>query len=280
MKPSGATEADLTAAIREHYDRLSPLYRALWGEHIHHGFWEDAESPARAQVKLVERLAERARVARGARVLDVGCGLGGSAVWLAREFDCSVTGITISPVQARMATAKARAEGLNSRVRFEVADANDLRPDAGAFDVVWVVECSEHLADKARFIEACARALRPGGALALCAWLAADGELSPEHARLVESVCRGMLCPGLASMRDYTGWMRSAGFRRVEAEDLTRHIEETWARCAAIASRADVRALAAASGERVRSFLSAFPAIRRAYEAGAMAYGMFTAVKG
>lgn len=274
------TPAGLTAAVREHYDRLSPLYRALWGEHIHHGFWEGGESPHRAQLKLIERLAERARVPRGARVLDVGCGVGGPALWLARELDCSVTGITLSPVQARMATEKGAAGGLGSRVRFVVADANHLRPAAGAFDVVWVIECSEHLADKARFVEACSRALGPGGTLALCAWLVAGGELSAEHARLVESVCRGMLCPGLASMGDYVGWMRSAGFSTVGAEDVTRQVEETWARCAEIASRADVRAMAAAGGERLRNFLGAFAAIKRAYEEGAMAYGMFTAVKG
>jgi tocopherol O-methyltransferase len=271
---------ELTAQVREHYDGLSPLYRAFWGEHIHHGFWEGGESPARAQVKLVEQLAARARVPRGARVLDVGCGVGGSSLWLAHELDCAVTGLTISPVQARMAADRALAEGVSPRVRFEVADASDLQTAAGAFDVVWVVECSEHIADKARFVAACAHALRPGGTLALCAWLVSDERLSSEHAQLVETVCRGMLCPGLGSMRDYTGWMASAGFLRIEAEDVTRHVEQTWARCAEIASRADVRALAAASGERVRNFLRTFPAIKRAYEEGAMAYGMFTAVKG
>lgn len=279
MKSSGAAGQELTAAVREHYDRLSPLYRALWGEHIHHGFWEGGESAERAQLRLVEELAARARVARGSRVLDVGCGLGGSALWLARELGCDVTGLTISPVQARMAAARARAEGLHARVRFEVTDADDLRLEDGAYDVVWVVECSEHLRDKARFVEACAGGLRPGGRLALCAWLVADGPLSAEHARLVEAVCRGMLCPGLASMSDYTGWMQAAGFRSVGAEDVTGRVAETWARCAAIASRADVRAIAAAGGERVRNFLGAFPAIRRAYAEGAMAYGIFTAVK-
>ncbi|HYP52103.1 MAG TPA: methyltransferase domain-containing protein, partial [Pyrinomonadaceae bacterium] len=199
--------------------------------------------------------------------------------WLARELGCDVTGLTISPVQARMSNEKARAEGLDSRVRFEVADANDLRPAAGACDVGWVVECSEHLTDKARFVEACARALRPGGTLALCAWLVADGPLSSEQTRLVESVCRGMLCPGLAKMSDYAGWMRAAGFGRIESEDVTSRVTETWARCAAIASRPEVRAIAAASGERVREFLGAFPAIRRAYALGAMAYGMFAAIK-
>jgi tocopherol O-methyltransferase len=274
----GADE-NLVAAIRDHYDHVSVFYRALWGDHIHHGYWEDGESAAEAQVKLVERLALRARVPRGSRVLDVGCGLGGSASWLARNLGCSVLGITISPVQAELATSAARAEELDSLVRFEVRDANHLRPDAETFDVVWVIECSEHLADKARFIDSCARALRPGGVLALCAWLAADDMSAPGHARLVAQVCQGMLCPQLASRRDYTGWMRQSGFTHVEAEEITRNVEETWTRCALIASRPEIKALLRVLGEPTRRFVGAFAAIRQAYAEGAMAYGMFTAVK-
>lgn len=265
--------------IRDHYDRLSAFYRALWGDHIHHGYWEDRESPAAAQVKLVERLAERAGVSRGSHVLDVGCGVGGSSLWLARELGCSVLGITVSPVQAAMARETARAEGLDGRVRFEVADANHLDFARESVDVVWVIECSEHLTDKARFIPRCAHVLKPGGVLALCAWLTTAKSDSPTHERLVEVVCRGMLCPHLASMSDYTGWMRTSGFERIEAEEITGNVRETWARCAALARRKEVRALLKASDARTRRFVESFSAIQQAYEVGAMGYGMFTARK-
>ncbi|HEX8652831.1 MAG TPA: methyltransferase domain-containing protein [Pyrinomonadaceae bacterium] len=266
-------------AVRDHYDRLSVFYRALWGDHIHHGYWENNESPARAQVKLVERLTARAHILRGSHVLDVGCGIGGPAIWLARNLQCSVLGLTISPVQARMAAEKSRAAGLDSRVRFEVGDANHLQFHAETFDVVWVVECSEHLADKSRFIETCSRVLRPGGVLALCAWLTADPHARPEHAQLVAAVCRGMLCPQLASMPDYTSWMSESGFTRIEAEDITQRVKETWTHCAALVSRPEVKTVLRVSDERTRRFVEAFPVMRQAYAEGAMAYGMFTARK-
>jgi cyclopropane fatty-acyl-phospholipid synthase-like methyltransferase len=63
-------------------------------------------------VKPVERLAARARIPPGARVLDVGCGLGGSALWLARRLGRAVLDLTISPVQAALARARAQADGL------------------------------------------------------------------------------------------------------------------------------------------------------------------------
>lgn len=73
--------------VRQHYDRLSFLYRLFWGEHLHHGYWDGTESASRAQIQLMERLAERAGVPRGAHVLDIGCGLGGSVMWLAKQFE-------------------------------------------------------------------------------------------------------------------------------------------------------------------------------------------------
>lgn len=279
MQHSSNDDLD-TDIIRDHYDRISVFYRALWGDHIHHGYWENGESPAAAQVKLVERLAERARIPHGARVLDIGCGVGGSSLWLARNLGCSVLGVTISPVQAAMATEQARTEELHQCVRFEVMDANHLELQPESFDVVWVIECSEHLTDKSRFIGDCASVLKPGGVLALCAWLIADGLMSSEHTRLIVDVCQGMLCPTLASMQDYTEWMRTSGFDDIEAVDVTRHVEKTWQRGAALVRRPEINALLRVSDVRTRRFVEAFQMIHRAYAEGAMAYGMFTARQG
>src|SRR5688572_27543417 len=116
----------LTTDIREHYDRLSSLYQILWGPHLHHGYFEADESPLLAQIKLVHRLATCAGIPRGGQVLDVGCGMGGSSLWLAQNLKCRVTGITISPVQAAMARHQSRIQGVAERTRFEVKDAATL----------------------------------------------------------------------------------------------------------------------------------------------------------
>lgn len=266
-------------AVRDHYDRLSIFYRALWGEHIHHGFWENGETPATAQVKLVERLAARAGVPRNAHVLDVGCGLGGSAFWLARNLGCSVLGLNNSSVQVAIAAKKACAEKLEERVRFKLFDANLLESLDANFDVVWVIEASEHLIDKAGFIRNCARLLKPSGTLALCAWLKADRLASASQARLITDICQAMLCPHLASVRDYTDWMRAVGFIQIESEEITPHVKETWMRCEAIVRRTEIRALLCATDERTRRFVESFALMRKAYDEGAMAYGMFKARK-
>src|SRR5881227_2568045 len=59
--------------VRDHYDRMSPYYHSLWGEHIHHGYWiRGDESKETAQLQLIEHLAQVAGIQPGSRILDVG----------------------------------------------------------------------------------------------------------------------------------------------------------------------------------------------------------------
>jgi tocopherol O-methyltransferase len=265
-------------AIRGHYDRLSVLYRAFWGEHIHHGFWNGARTPKEAQIALIEKLAAVAHVRHGSAVLDIGCGLGGSSLWLARNLGCSVLGLTISPVQLKMASRRAAKQRLAERVRFRLEDANSLTYES-AFDCVWIIECSEHIFDKAAFFRRAASALRPGGVLALCAWVRRDGELSPTENDLIARVCRGMLCPSLASIREYCEWMMKAGLSVQTAEDIATGVSETWAVCRKIARRPVVRKILKSAESQTLQFVRSFDDMAEAYETGAMGYGMFTAVK-
>jgi tocopherol O-methyltransferase len=265
--------------VREHYDRLSFLYRMFWGEHLHHGYWDADETVAQAQIRLMERLAERAGVPRGAVVLDIGCGLGGSVLWLAENFDCQVTGITISPVQARMAAKKAKARGLSDRVQFQVSDANKWEPQPESVDIVWIMESSEHFENKKRFFERCAAALKPGGVLAVCAWLRRDGPMPEGEEKLVATIAEAMLSASLGSLSDYQTWIRDSGLTVTTAEDITRHVEPTWAHCTRIGERPVVKFFVRFTGAATRRFVESFPLMKQAYAQGAMAFGLFVAKK-
>jgi tocopherol O-methyltransferase len=265
--------------VRKHYDRLSFLYRLFWGEHLHHGYWNGGETVERAQIQLMEQLAQRAGIPGGANVLDIGCGIGGSALWLADRFGCNVTGMTISPVQAKMASRKAKARGLSERVRFEVNDANKWRPEPESFDVVWIMESSEHFPDKKHFFERSATTLRPGGTLAVCAWLRRDGEMPPREQELVATIAEAMMSASLDSLGSYRAWMRDAGLTVTAAEDITRHVEPTWARCARIGENPVLKFLMRFTDGPTRRFVKAFPLMQEAYSSGAMAFGLFVAKK-
>jgi tocopherol O-methyltransferase len=263
-------------SIRQHYDLATPFYRLLWGPHIHHGLWEGDESPRRAQRRLIDRLAAAAGLAPGLDVLDVGCGMGGSTIEMARRHGCSVTGLTLSPVQRAWAGLSARLQGIAGRTRFLCADAEAVELPVEAFDVVWNVECSEHFFDKPAFFRRAAAWLRPGGRVALCAWLAGD---APDAAHAVTEVCEGFLCPSLGTADDYRGWLTAAGLSVRTFDDLTARVARTWDVCARRVRASGVGLLARLAGARMRGFVDRFTTLGNAYRNGAMRYGLFVAEK-
>jgi len=262
--------------IRLHYDLATPFYRLLWGPHIHHGVWDADAEPIQAQQQLIDRLAAAASIAAGQDVLDVGCGMGGSSIELAMRHGCRVTGLTLSPVQRAWARIAAAVKGVGGRTRFWCGDAERIVFPPASFDVVWNVECSEHLFDKPAFFRKTAGWLRPGGRIALCAWLAGAG---PDPAGLAAAVCENFLCPSLGTAGDYRGWMTAAGLRVHTFEDLTARVSRTWEVCLDRVRRSRVGWLAVLAGQSMRRFLDHFSTLLDAYRSGAMRYGLFVAEK-
>ena len=126
----------LQQGIQQFYDDSSRLWEETWGEHMHHGYYGRNGTHKlpryQAQVALMEELLHFAALAgplEPARspqhLLDAGCGIGGSTLFLAERFGATAVGLTLSPVQAARARERAAAAGLSDRVRFEVTDAQE-----------------------------------------------------------------------------------------------------------------------------------------------------------
>lgn len=191
-----------TASVAAAYDRWTDdrLLERLWGEHVHLGHYGDPPQPRDfrgAKAAFVHELARWSgldRLPPGSRVLDVGCGIGGSARILARDYGFEVLGISISPAQV------ARARDLTPAdlpgCRFAVMDALALDlPDGGpdtGFDAVWSVEAGPHMPDKQRYADEMLRVLRPGGCLAVADWNRRDPAVAPMN-RLERWVMRQLL---------------------------------------------------------------------------------------
>ena len=263
--------------IRFHYDLSTLFYRLLWGRHIHHGLWEGNESASVAQQRLTETLAKLARVERGNVVLDVGCGMGGSTMHLAR-MECDVTGITLSPVQRRWAAAESWCRGLSRRTRWLCGDAESVDFPEESYDVVWSIECTEHFFDKPEFFRRAVRWLKPGGRMAICAWLAGD-RTDADAVQKVVDVCEGFLCPSLGTSSDYCRWFTDAGLAVESFADWTSQVGRTWEICDRRVRRSGIRHLARFIDQETVRFLDRFHTILDAYHDGSMKYGCFIASK-
>lgn len=262
--------------IIEHYDFASPYYHSLWGEHLHHGYWRTgAETKEEAQLALTAHLAEAAQVAPEAVILDVGCGFGGSSIYLATHFRAAVTGITISSVQATM--AQEAASNANANARFLVMDADQITlPDK--FDVVWSVEAISHFTNKPGFFIRAAEMLRPGGTLALIDWFKRDDLPSAEHRAYITPIERGMLVE-LKTLGDYAEMIRAAGLEITNTSDLSPQCSKTWEISANLIKNRALWRLAGEQGVEFIRFLRSFRAMRRGFASGSFVYGMLIARK-
>ena len=173
-----------TASVAEAYDRWTDdrLLERLWGEHVHLGHYGSPPRRRdfrRAKEDFVHELVRWSgldQLPPGSRVLDVGCGIGGSARILARDYGLDVLGISISPGQIRRAQ-ELTPQGLSCR--FAVMDALALELPDASFDAVWSVEAGPHMPDKQRYADELLRVLKPGGRLAVADWNRRDPSVRP-----------------------------------------------------------------------------------------------------
>ena len=260
--------------VIEHYDRASPYYRALWGEHLHHGYWETgAETKEEAQLALTAHLAEAAQVANGATILDVGCGFGGSSIYLASSRQAAVIGITISPVQAAM--AQEAADNANTSAKFLIMDADNITLSE-KFDVVWSIEAISHFTNKPMFFGRAAKLLKPGGTLALIDWFKRENLTTTQHREYITPIERGMLVE-LKTMTDYAEMIRAAGLEVTTASDLSERCARTWEISAKLIRKRALWRLASEQGVEFIRFLRSFSAMRKGFASGSFVYGMLIA---
>lgn len=267
------------ASIRSHYQLGTLFYRLLWGPHIHHGLWDADESPYVAQCRLTDTLADLAHISTDERLVDIGCGMGGSSIRLAQLRGCMATGVTLSPVQRRWAAVSAGLKGVGKRTEFLVADAEQVNFQPGSFEVIWSVECTEHLFDKPAFFRRAVEWLRPGGRVAITVWYEGEDTSRPGHRALCEEVCRRFVCPSLATRTDYAGWLADNGLKVVHDVDWTDRVARTWEICKRRVERTGVRQLARWIDREQLDFIDGFDVLLNAYRTGAMQYGAMVAQK-
>ncbi|MGL5266322.1 MAG: cyclopropane fatty acyl phospholipid synthase [Plesiomonas shigelloides] len=128
---------------KEHYDLGNDLFNAMLDPNMQYScaYWKDADTLADAQVAKLKMICEKLQLKPGMKVLDIGCGWGGLAAYMAKEYGVSVVGVTISKEQQQL--AQKRCEGLPVQIMLQ--DYRDLNEE---FDRVVSVGMFEHVGPK------------------------------------------------------------------------------------------------------------------------------------
>lgn len=212
--------------VQRFYDLGSPYYYEIYGEHIHDGYYATGrESREKAQENLIRLLVEKARIKRGARILDVGCGMGGSSIWLAENLGAVTVGITISPVQVEMARKLAQDRGVKSS--FLLMDAEKMLL-TDSYDVIWAVAVLSHFRNQENFLKSATKLLNQRGKFVIFDWMVDEDIVDWPNDRHIKLVSEGMLLSSLYPISTYLKWFIKYGYRITYSEDITDHTIKTW----------------------------------------------------
>jgi cyclopropane fatty-acyl-phospholipid synthase-like methyltransferase len=156
--------------VIDYYDITETHYKSYW--HLdkclamHYGF-HDAENKTfeQALINMNKQLAKRVGINENDHVLDAGCGVGGSSIFLAKNYGCKAHGITLSAKQVKTAQNYAKKRKLDHLVNFSQENYQQTSFNDERFDVIWAIESVCHSFDQAQFYKEVYRLLKPNGRL-------------------------------------------------------------------------------------------------------------------
>lgn len=267
----------------QHYNRVTLAWRYLLGDDLHYGYFEKGdELLEHATESLTRRMAEAGRIEQGHAVLDVGCGIGGPASYLAKKFGCSITGITNSSLGADLATSMTTRAGLANQVRILVRDGMRNEFDRGSFDRIWVMESSHLMDDRHALFAECSRVMRPDARLVLCD-IFLKKEISMRvllrHGRKFKLLDQVFGRARMETMKQYSTLASSVGLTVDSIEDITQYTFPTFDRWRANAYRNRDQVVNLIGLTDWDRFVQSCSILEDFWNDGTLGYGILSAVR-
>ncbi len=280
------TTTTLNQKIQNFYDASSQLWEEVWGEHMHHGYYgENGAFPRdhyQAQINMIEKILEWGQIARPVKhIIDIGCGIGGGSIYLAKNLNAEVTGITLSPVQAKRASNRSVEATLETSTRFVIADALFPPFKPGLFDLVWSLESAEHFPDNRKFVESCFELLKPSGYFLMATWChrPTPPSLTIAEQDFLKYIYRAYHLPGIISTGEYAEIAAEVGFLHIETADWSEAVQPFWnAVLRSALSPRNLKRLIRTGWPVLKSALSV-PLMIQGYKSGLLRFGLLKGIK-
>jgi len=284
--------------VAKEYDAWTQdgILEYYWGEHIHLGYYNKEEMEAgykkkdfiQAKFDFVDEMMKLGGISsdtdKGVKVLDVGCGVGGTSRYLAKKLpDADVTGITLSPNQVKRATELAVEQDVPN-AKFTVMNALEMEFPDNSFDVVWACESGEHMPDKEAYINEMMRVLKPGGKFVMATWCQRDDrevEFDDRDKRDLRFLYEEWTHPYFISIEKYKEIVDATGLMNaVTTADWNEETIASW-RHSVWVGVYDPRGFIFKPTKYLKCGRDAYclERMHRAFDRGLMQYGMFAATK-
>lgn len=223
------SEAKHASRISDYFDHTSIYYDLFWvNSALHIGWWESDTRNLAEAVRNTDRFIASCLDINGKdRVLDAGCGIGGTSIFLAEETGAELVGITLSSVQVESARKKAGKSSARDRLSFVQGNFKATKFESESFSKIFALESLIHNPDKARFLAEARRLLKPDGKLAVIDAFLLRNDFNPTEQKVYEAVLQGFACDHIAVLDDFRRDLERTGFDNVVFHDKLPQVRRT-----------------------------------------------------
>ncbi len=214
--------------IENYYDQTEVHYRMHWkleeGMGLHYGIWDaNTKNLAEAVLNSNYRLMTLGGIKPTDLVLDAGCGIGGSSVYLAKNLGCNVRGITLSEKQVKTATDLAAKKGVSDHVEFSRQDYTATNFPDNTFDFAWCIESMQTADNKDAYFKEMRRIIKPGGKILIADIFKPVGyDMSKE--KDMQTMLNGWAMSDILSLDELHSTAEKAAFKVLKIEDVTSNV--------------------------------------------------------
>lgn len=221
------------ASIRNYYDQNTRLFlafnRSRKAEDIHRSLWTDGTKTLEEALNVSNDLirAEIESVTRtNARIADLGCGVGASLLYIIPRLQKPqpAFGLTLSPVQARLANQFAKQADLEKQIHFAEGDFTSVPLASESLDVIYSVEAVVHAPEPEGYFQEAGRLLRRGGKLILVDDYLAERPLSQSETKWLQAYVNGWQVPGVTTVQQAQTFAEKYQLKLIKNDDLTPYL--------------------------------------------------------
>jgi len=223
-----ARRDEYATLTRNYYNLATDLYEYGWGSSFHFCRFSKGEPFKQAVARHEHYLALKMNIQENARVLDVGCGVGGPAREIVKFSGCNVVGLNNNDYQIERATRYAEKEGLSHKLSFVKGDFMQMSFPDNSFDAVYAIEATVHAPSLEGIYSEIFRVLKPGGVFGVYEWLMTDAydNDNMRHREIRLGIEEGDGISNMEKIDVALAAMKAAGFELELNEDLADRPDE------------------------------------------------------